>query len=181
MLYINREKSNREVDLIVDKMLEEGINYRLVPKSGMGPYGEYGERHIAFREAEYTHGSKVHKIAIIEKDEIIVGEHVPEKFRSVIAAHEYGHRKGLTHQEIFILELAVADKLEEMTGDYSLKEDYLKWSSSDEMFQMVRGNFGREKELELWDYPETKYKDIMEKFGAEDVFEEDGDNFVQIF
>jgi len=99
----------------------------------------------------------------------------------MIAAHEYGHSKGLTHPQIFVLELAAADEIAKIKNDRSLKEDYLKWSSSNEMFSVMKKNLGLEEEQELWDDTTTIYKNEMKKHNAEGVFKKTGEKtFSQI-
>ena len=167
----------RNIEPVVDEMLSNGVEYRVVPKDEVG----YAERQLSYQGYLFTRGDRTEKMAVIEKDENVVGENVPERFRPIVAAHEFGHGKGLTHAEIFRLELAAADESARVTSDPTLKEDYLRWSSSNEWFQKVKGNRGHEAEREAWDYPETVYRDIMEKCDARGVLVKDGDRFIQIF
>jgi hypothetical protein len=177
MLYDAFGKPIREVQLVIDEMLAKGINYRVVPKNEIDGYGS---NHKKFSRAEIKYAGGWHTVAMFEGDDICVGEHVLDRFKPIIAAHEYGHTKGLTHQEIFRLELAAADEMARVTNDEMLKEDYIRWSSSREMFEQVRGNLGREAEQELWDAPETVYSDIKRRYGAEMVVRKEGDSFIQL-
>lgn len=168
----------RNVQPIVKEMLSEDIKYEVVPKDIVE--GSYGHLHQTFVAYEFTHGSRREKMMVIDKDEIYVGEHVPERFRKIIAVHEWGHRKGLTHQELWQLELAMADELAKTTGDQNVKLDYIRWSSSSEMFGQVRGNLGREAEQERWDLQQTLYNDIKKRSGAIGVFRKEGEKFIEL-
>ena len=177
MLYDAYGQPIRKVQPIIDEMLAKGIGYKILPRNEIGGYGSTHEK---FSRVEIKYAGGWHTIAMLEGVDICVGEHAPDRFKPIIAAHEYGHKKGLTHREIFRLELAAADETARLTNDPALKEDYLRWSSSREMFEQVRGNLGSEAEQELWDAPETIYRDIKRRYGAEMVVKKEGDGLVQL-
>lgn len=177
MIYDACGKPIRKLESIVEEMLGKDIDYKVVPKGIDG----YGSNRKKFSGADIKYGGGWHKVVIFEMGDIHIGEHVPDRFRPIIASHEYGHRMGLTHQEIFNLELAMANHLASKTLDPTLKEDYIRWSSSNDMFREFRGNLGHEVIQESWDFPEKQYAYQKRKHGAEMVLKKEGNELVQVY
>jgi hypothetical protein len=179
MLFDSYGRPIRDMKPIIDKMLEDGTRYKVLPKDKINSYGEY---HSDFIRAKINYNGQSHTVVLLEKDDIYVNENVPERYKWIIAVHEYGHKQGLTHPEIFLLELAAIDKIVKINNEPTLKEDYMNWSCSNEAFKTVKGNLGKERKQELNDYPETKYKYLMEKFCASMVIKKgENGNLIQLY
>ncbi|MFH1630707.1 MAG: hypothetical protein ABIA21_00590 [Candidatus Aenigmatarchaeota archaeon] len=182
MLYNSSGKPIRELKPIIDEMLEKNIPYKLVSKKDDPGFGSY---HRDFSKVTVTskHTGKESTAVLIDNCEIHVGDYVPDRFKPIIAAHEYGHEQGLTHEEIWNLELAMANHLSKTNSDQVLKEDYIRWSSSNEYFEGVRNNAGLQSIQERRDLPETKYEYFKKLFGAEIVLKrKDGEKgFVKVY
>ena len=170
MLYDARGTPIREIQPIIDDVMEKGVDYNVYSKESME--GQHGELHTKLSLADYTHRGKKHKILVSGEEEIRVGKHVPDRYKDIIAVHEDGHKRGLTHGEIWLIELATADELARRNNDPTLKEDYIRWSSNDEKFQLVRNNLGKVESQTLHDLPEYRNKEIMREYGVEGIFKE---------
>lgn len=59
-------------------------------------------------------------------------------------------------------------------NDPTLKEDYVAWSSTDKVFQRMKGNQGKEELQTLHNLPEYRNKEIMKKYGKGVFKETDG-------
>ena len=178
MLYDAWNRPIREIKPIVDEMLEKGVEYKVVPRDKIGD--SYGNLYTSAAWNQVYVGGKENRILVVEDSAIYVSEEVPDRFKPIVAAHEYGHTKGLRHAEIWNLELAAADKFSIWTNDPNLKEDYMRWSCSDDMLKQTRGNLGHEAVRESYDDNEKLYDLIKKKHGADHLFKKIEDHFVEV-
>jgi hypothetical protein len=179
MIFDGCGKPVRDIEPIIKEMCNTGVDYKVVSKEKIKGFG-YGN--TRFYPVDLKFGGEWHRISYMVDKGIEISESVPKKFRPVIAAHEYGHKNGLTHREIWQLELAMAEKLAKETNDLDLKLDYVRWSSSsNELFKEMTGNVGKEQEQELMDYHENQYRAIIEMQGTEGIFVTEKENLMQIY
>lgn len=177
--YGNPVRDMQEEVYLAVKMFVEGIEYSVVPKGSMESDGEH---HTNLTRAEVTlsYSGEKKSFLLAEDAGLFVREDVPDRFKPLVAVHEYGHRRDLNHREIFLLELAAADELARLTNDPDLKTDYLKWSCNNDSFQMVRGNLGREKEQELDDYKFLKFRKIAKRAGLSGAVRKEGNKLIEL-
>jgi len=170
----------RDSEVIRDRIISTPFDYKVVPEKMIGSPAQY---HSSHELGEIGEGLGRKKIAIV-KGLVLVADTVPDRFKPIMAIHERGHHYGLSHQEMFTLELGMADKLAEITGDKSLKEDYLRWSKnkcSDKKFfdGMVKRNLGQEKQMNI--DMMINYMELKKEAGVDGIYTMENDNLVELF
>jgi hypothetical protein len=155
----------RDGEAIRNKIISTPFDYGVVPEKMIdGSPARYFSR---YELKEIGEGLDKRNIAFVES-QILVADTIPERFRPIMAIHERGHHYGLSHQEMFSLEMGMADKMAQITGDTALKEDYLRWMSNSKNFDRIKSNCGNEKQMnidQMMDYIKLK-----KETGVDDVY-----------
>lgn len=164
----------RDGEAIRDKAISTPFDYRVVPEKQIGNPGLYQP---SYQIAEIGEGLDRKKIALIE-GQVLVADTVPDRFKPIIGVHERGHHYGLSHQEMFALEMGMADKLSIITGDRTLKEDYLRWGNKSSG-RLVNGNLGKERQMNTDQM--TDYAKLKNETGVDGVYTIENDTLVELF
>ena len=163
-----------------DKIMSTPFEYAKVPESEIGGPGSYISR---YKLGEIGEGLGKKRIAIVD-GLVLVADTVPELFVPIVAAHERGHHYGLSHQEMFNLEMDVAKKVSETTKNPRIKEDYLRWinsrySNRKKFEKIVKANFGKEKQQNIDRM--TDYINLKKETDTDNVYTIENDKLVELF
>lgn len=155
----------RDVSDIAEDVAKREYVYKLVPKVE----NLLAELSIDYRNITLVSRGRRYNLLMIDKEEILMEDSVPERFRDILAAHEEAHKDNLTHLDIWPIELMVADRLSKERDDPTLKEDYIRWSSSEKLFEAMRFVNGHELLLNKYYLIEYKGEIIAKERGADGI------------